>query len=712
MSFPVTPDRLSAVPLASLPAIVLDTETTGLDVGRDRVIEIGAVRLAAAADDKEAEFAQLVQPGVTIASAATAIHGLTDADVADAPGFAEALAALVEWSGPAIVIGFSVGFDLAILQAEHERAGLAWRAPRSLDVRHLLQLCGPQLPEMSLELAANWLGIEVVGRHRALGDARLTAAVFEALVPKLRARGITTLAQAERASRGLGAQVEQEARAGWHVAEGAGRPSGRIAEYARIDSFPYRHRVGDLMRSPPLVIAGEARLKDVLKVMIAEKVSSVFLTPDSTGGADSAYGIVTERDVLRAIESQGADALEQRAGTIGQRPLVTVDADEYAYRALARMAGKGFRHLGVVGAGGALVGALSARDLLRQRADDAIALGDGIEAAASPVELGRVWSELTAVARALAHEDVDSRDIAAIISRELRALTRRACEMAESELGAAGRGPAPGAYAVLVLGSGGRGESLLAMDQDNAIVYADIGDAAEPDRWFEALGVRMCEILDAAGVAMCKGGVMASNSKWRADLTGWRRTIGRWITRSRPEDILNCDIFFDAAAACGDIALADELLTEARAAAAGAGDFLKLLSLKAADFRVPVGAFGRLRREAGRVDLKAGGIMPIFSAARVVALRHNIAVRSTPERLEAVREAGIVPADTVNNLIEAHAILLGLILRQQLRDIDGGLALSNKVAPDELSSAERRQLGWALDQIPSVADLLGVPLIR
>ena len=69
--------------------------------------------------------------------------------------------------------------------------------------------------------------------------------------------------------------------------------------------------------------------------------------------------------------------------------------------------------------------------------------------------------------------DAMPRNTAAIVSHELRALTRRATELAEVRMIDDGWGPPPQPYAMLVLGSGGRGESLLAMDQDNAIVYAD-----------------------------------------------------------------------------------------------------------------------------------------------------------------------------------------------------------------------------------------------
>ncbi len=706
MSFRSTSGGLSGMPLSSVPAVVIDTETTGLDVEKVRIVEIGAVRLETCAPGPRREFSELVDPGIAIPAAATGIHGIADSDVAEAPPFPERMAEFGAWAGSVVVIGYSVGFDLAVLKAEHERHGLAWHPPRALDVRHLVELVAPELPEQSLEMAAGWLGVEVADRHRALGDARVAAEVYRAVVPKLRDRGLVTLAQAERAIRALSARMTEEAQAGWHDMAQSGAKEA-IAEYIRIDSYPYRHRVADLMKTPPLTAENERPAKSVLARMMAEEVSSLFLVPESAGGP---YGIVTERDILRAIDRDGPSALQSPVGALGRRPLVTIHRNEFVYRALARMSDGGFRHLGVSDDDGKLCGALSARDLLRQRAGDAVSLGDSIESARSRFDLGRVWSQLTAVARALVFEEVDARTVASLVSRELRALTGRACQLAEAEMAEAGLGEAPASYTLLVLGSGGRGESLLAMDQDNALIYAD--DAPEDaDDWFAELGRRIADILNEAGVVYCPGGIMASNAAWRKPLRVWRETVRSWIERSRADDLLNCDIFFDAQAVLGAADMAESLRMEALDIARHAPAFHKFLAMHAGEFDTPLGLFGRFKTEAGRVDLKIGGIMPIFSTARVVALMHGVDARTTPKRLAAARALETVPEKTVDNLVEAHRILLGLILDQQLRDIDRGLKLSNKVDPAELGGFERQEMKWALEQVPMVADLLGVPAL-
>ena len=699
----------SATPLVSLSAVVLDTETTGLDTKRARIIQIGAVRIVNGRVHDSEPFDRLIDPGEPISSASTKIHRITDEHVRGAGDFGAVNMEFDDWCNDALILGYSIGFDLAMFKSEHGRAGLQWRPPRCLDVRHLVQILAPPLPDEALETAADWLGISVTDRHQALADARLTAEIFLRLVPRLREKGIWTLAEAESACRQLSQQISKEVQSGWQEVVRSGEITSKsVAALARIDSYPYRHRVRDIMNSPPFVIGPDLSIRRVLGVMMREQISSVFVEPTEAGGPT---GIITERDVLRAIDADPDGALDRPADKFAVRPLKTVRQDQYVYRAIGRMNSERLRHLAVLDDRGDLVGAVSARDLLRQRAGDAMSLGDEIEQAGTPEDLGAIWTKLTVVAQGLTYEEVDPRDVASIVSNELRCLTKQACVIAESEMAAAGEGGPPVPYAMMVLGSGGRGESLLAMDQDNAIVFESGAPGGEEDKWFEALGTRVADILDAIGVAYCKGGIMASNASWRMSADDWRTTIAGWIDRSRPEDILNTDIFFDSAPVHGAWHLADTIRAEAQEIAAGSNSFLKLLAHHAADINVPIGWFGKFRLVDGRVDLKKGGIMPIFSAARVLALKFKLEERTTPERLAMAKTFMKEDAGAIDGIIDAHRILLGEILEQQLRDLQEGVPLSNSVNPKQLSASRLDSLKWAVEQVGSVPGLLGDPVI-
>ena len=694
------PRNSASIPLLSLDAIAFDSETTGLDTGKARMIELGAVRIVHGEVDQARSFRELINPGMPIPAESQAIHGISDADVASARKFSAVAADFDAWCRDAVLIGYATGFDLAMLKREREIAGLGWEHPRSLDVRFLVNLLSPTLPDFSLDTIANWLGVEIHARHTALGDAITTAAIFVALIPKLRERGIRTLAEAERACERYSRAILQETRIGWldvHQARGSG------PALARIDSFPYRHRLRDLMNSPPIFVAATLSLRETLRLLMAHQVSSVYVNPRDP---EAEPGIVTERDLLRRLDRDEKAAFDLEIGEIASFPLASLSADAFVYRAIARMKRLHVRHLGVHDDDGKIIGALSARDLLRQRADDAILLGDDIDAAGSPAQMAAVWGNITLVTKSLVDEDVDARDIAAVISRELCALTRQACILAERDMPS----PPPCPYAMLVLGSGGRGESLLAMDQDNAIVFAEGEPGGAEDQWFAELGNKVSDFLDVAGVPYCKGKIMASNPEWRMSLENWHGLLQTWINRRSPEDILNCDIFFDAVCVYGDRALADAVLDRAFQLGANSRQFIKLMSINACKNTPPLGLFGRFKLDRGRMDLKMGGIMPLFSAARVLAIQHGKRVQSTPARYRAVLAEVDEMHGIFENLCEAHRIILQTILQQQLRDLHAGIPLSNRVSPDTLSSALRDQLSWALQEVPNVSNVLGDPL--
>jgi CBS domain-containing protein len=473
---------------------------------------------------------------------------------------------------------------------------------------------------------------------------------------------------------------------------------------SRIDSYPYRHRIRDVMRTPAEFVTIGTCIGDTLARMMNEQISSLFVRPvpgDADNPQASETGIITERDVLRAVSSHGSNALAMPVEQLMSRPLAVVPADAFVYRAIGRMSRLGVRHLGVVDEAGHVVGALSARDLLRLRAGEAVALGDEIDVACDGHALRAAWAKLPDIAAALLAEGVSARDVAEVISRELGALTRQAAVIAEGRMG----GTPPCSFAVAVLGSAGRGESLLAMDQDNAVVFADGVPGGPEDRWFERLGVHIADILHEAGVPYCPGGVMAKNPQWHGSRATWRARIDDWIRRSSAQDLLSVDIFFDMRPVHGDGGLCATLRRDAFDASSGEVGFAKLLAEAAGSVESGLGFFGRFRTSRGRIDLKKAGLFGIVTAARVLAIRHHVVERSTPARLAGVKALGLGGDSDLDALIEAQATLLDLILGQQIEDIAHGTPPSNAVAVKRLSSRDRARLRSALESVHHLDDL-------
>jgi len=189
--------------LDELSFVVLDTETTGLRPGAgDRVVSLAGVRVIGMEVKRQQAFDALVHPGRSVPPESVRFHGISDADLAGAPSLDVVLPAFLAFAGDAVLVGHEVAFDLDFLAPEVVRLGLPPLTARPvLDTRLLSRsLHGPGA-DHSLEGAARRLGVTVVGRHSALGDALTAAEILVRLLALLKGRGVETLGDLLRASR-------------------------------------------------------------------------------------------------------------------------------------------------------------------------------------------------------------------------------------------------------------------------------------------------------------------------------------------------------------------------------------------------------------------------------------------------------------------------------------------------------------------------------
>jgi DNA polymerase-3 subunit epsilon len=185
---PAGPD---ATALRETGFVALDIETTGLDPRRDAVVSLAAIPFVA--DRPRPGCAALVNPGRAIPPASSAIHGITDAAVRDAPPIGAVLPALVAHCDGSILVGHDVGFDLAVLDRELRAHGRAPLVGPALDTRRLAGGLHPDWGDLGLDAVAARLGIAIAGRHTAEGDALAAGDILLALLPRLVARGYRTV---------------------------------------------------------------------------------------------------------------------------------------------------------------------------------------------------------------------------------------------------------------------------------------------------------------------------------------------------------------------------------------------------------------------------------------------------------------------------------------------------------------------------------------
>jgi DNA polymerase III subunit epsilon len=179
-------------PLFDTTFVVLDLETTGLRPGRDRITEVGAVKVRGG--EVLGELRTFVHPGCPIPPAITAVTGITDAMVRDAPRIGAVLPTVLAFLGDAVFVAHNARFDVAFLRAAalaHDGRGFE---PIVVDTAQLARrLVRDEVRNCRLSTLAQHFRSPVRPDHRALTDARATVDVLHGLIERAGSLGATTL---------------------------------------------------------------------------------------------------------------------------------------------------------------------------------------------------------------------------------------------------------------------------------------------------------------------------------------------------------------------------------------------------------------------------------------------------------------------------------------------------------------------------------------
>lgn len=153
--------------------IVIDIETTGIGE-KHRIVELAGVKFS---DNKIVDvFDTYVDPGMPIPPYATAVHGIRDADVADAPTIKEIMPYFCKFLGNSNIVGHNVRFDLDFLIRNGMNIDLQSRY--IFDTLALSRKYVNEAPNHKLETMIHWFNINADKRHRAKDDSIATGELF------------------------------------------------------------------------------------------------------------------------------------------------------------------------------------------------------------------------------------------------------------------------------------------------------------------------------------------------------------------------------------------------------------------------------------------------------------------------------------------------------------------------------------------------------
>ncbi len=175
--------------------VVFDIETTGFSSMKDRIIEIGAVKVVNG--EIKDHFSTFVNPLIPIPARIQKLTGIDDEMVASSPDISTVLPDFLEFCGDAVLVAHNASFDIGFIRNNAELLNIDLD-PTVVDTVALARILLPRLSRYRLDTVAKALNIPLKNHHRAVDDAEATALIFLAFIKMLKDRGFSRLDEIQK----------------------------------------------------------------------------------------------------------------------------------------------------------------------------------------------------------------------------------------------------------------------------------------------------------------------------------------------------------------------------------------------------------------------------------------------------------------------------------------------------------------------------------
>jgi CBS domain-containing protein len=424
-------------------------------------------------------------------------------------------------------------------------------------------------------------------------------------------------------------------------------------------------------------------------VMSEHNASSIFVREPR----GEFVGVVTDNDLRKKVIATGYNILKP-VSDIMTSPLFMISREALIFEALMKMMQKNIKHLAVTDAEDKVVGVVTNRDLLRAQGQSPFFVVREIAQAKFINQIVQIHQQVPRLIQSLISTGAKAQNVTRFLTTVSDAILQKIIGFALDEFG-----PPPVKFVFMILGSEGRMEQTLKTDQDNAIVFEDTPSHSlkTTTQYFLKFSERVCNWLDEAGYALCKGGVMAKNANWCQPLSTWKSYFRRWIYTAEPEALLQASIFFDFKAGYGDVELVTQLRQYLFDALRNWPGFFRHMAENALYFTPPIGFFRNFVVESegehrDAFDIKAA-MQPIVDYARIYALHNQIDETNTLERLNQLLVMKKISWEEHNELDTAYSYLMQQRLVRQVKAmVEENAAPDNYITPKKLSRIEQTML--------------------
>lgn len=430
---------------------------------------------------------------------------------------------------------------------------------------------------------------------------------------------------------------------------------------------------------------------------ITEASTSCALVDTEQGVA-----IVTDSD-FRMASADGCP-LDASVSSVARSPALAVAEEVEAASAFLRMLEHGVHHLVLTGRNGRPTGVVRVVDLTSAELRDPLLIRAAVRNASTLEQLREACRMLHPTAVELVDSGLPALQIAGLLAAVTEAIIRRLIELDRTL--ADSSPPA----SLLVLGSLGRKEPLPLSDVDTGLVWENpIGPFSVAER-MRADAERLIVQMEGCGLPRCPDGANASNPLFARSVSGWAAAAGGWLRDDPDSGTLLLTSMVADSRPITDVALGRQVL-ETLSTTARSRTFLDQMMRFTLAGRPPTGfvrdfVVDHSGQHKGQLDLKTGGLRPLTSLGRWVAIVTGDTRGSTPERLRRGVDAGLLTGNEADTLIGAHTEIFSLLMDRETGSIRTGTLLTHHVDPKALDTLTRRYLREAFRAISSVQNSL------
>ena len=462
-----------------------------------------------------------------------------------------------------------------------------------------------------------------------------------------------------------------------------------------------------LVLRPPVICPAETTLREAAKLMDARQVSSIIV---ELGHGN--YGIVTDSD-LRSKVVAGRLSPDDPVSAAMTTPVFGVTEEQTGADVMMTMIDHDIRHVPVFSPRSEVLGVIVAIDLVAAETGSPFVLRRAIAKAKSKDELRDIAGRLNSTVVTLHRAEVSPLQVSEVTSAVADALIARMIE-----LGIETEGPPPAEFCWMSLGSHGRREPVPSSDVDSGMAWRDVPEndpLSEAGRtlassrigdYMRGLAAHVADCVRVIGWRLDPHGVTASGAFSASSIEDWQRAIEQWL--AHPSDnrvLIATSILLDGRIVYGPTRGIDvkQLLFET-----GDRQTLERWMLRLALVAKPPTGFMHdivvegTGEQKGTFDIKHGGLLPVVDLARYAALRADVRVTPTVERLRLSVAEGVLDLTEARILEEAYELFTALRLEHQVEQLEQGRQPDDRIDPKQLDPLTRRYLRDAFREVAAV----------